>query len=108
MCNSTDEKLSTCGFVDDTNMLAYSQSTEEICRTIERAHARYLGWTAGYGTSFAPKTYELIHLSRKARRFNMQAQLQLGAGRNRLSTLGVWLDPRLHCGGSMLMQCRRK
>jgi hypothetical protein len=102
VCNNTEERLSTCGFVDDTNMLAYSRTTEENCRILERAHTRCLDWAARYGASFAPEKYELIHLSRNPKRFNMQAQLQLGtvtkAPTPTIRVLGVWLDPRLRWG----------
>jgi hypothetical protein len=37
--NSPTERLSTCGFVNDTNMLAYKRTTEENCHTLKHMHA---------------------------------------------------------------------
>ena len=89
-------------FVDDTTLLAYGSSTEANCRTLTRAHDRCLDWARRYGASFAPEKYELIHLARRPKRFNMRAQLQLGGIAKEPGTsvriLGVWLDPKLRWG----------
>ena len=83
-------------FVDDTTLLAYGSSTEANCRTLTRAHDRCLDWARRYGASFAPEKYELIHLARRPKRFNMRAQLQLGDIAKEPSTsvriLGIWLE----------------
>ena len=42
LCNSPNERLSACGFVDDTNLLAYGPSTEGNCQILTRAHDRCL------------------------------------------------------------------
>ena len=77
-CNNSNERLSASAFVDDTTLLAYGSSTEANCRTLTRAHDRCLDWACRYGASFVPEKYELIHLARRPKRFNMRAQLQLG------------------------------
>ncbi len=101
-CNNSNERLSASAFVDDTTLLAYGSSTEANCRTLTRAHDRCLDWARRYGASFAPEKYELIHLARRPKRFNMRAQLQLGEIAKGPSTsvriLGVWLDPKLRWG----------
>jgi hypothetical protein len=101
-CNNSNERLSASAFVDDTTLLAYGPSTERNCRTLSRAHDRCLDWARRYGASFAPEKYELIHLARRPKRFNMRAQLQLGELTKDPSTsvrvLGVWLDPKLRWG----------
>ena len=37
-CNSSADRLSASGFVDDTTLLTYGRSTESNCRTLKRAH----------------------------------------------------------------------
>ena len=48
---------------------------------------------------FAPKKYKLIHFSRKTRKFNMQASIQIREIEKTLSKsiriLGIWVDPKL-------------
>jgi hypothetical protein len=55
-----------------------------------------------YGASFAPEKYELIHLARKPRRFNMQAQISVEGTTKSPSPavriLGVWVDFKLNWG----------
>ena len=101
--NNTADRLSASGFVDDTTLLAYGRSTESNCRTLSRAHDCCMKWARRYGASFAPDKYELIHLSRRPRGFNMQAQLQLGSltkePTSKIRVLEVWLDPQLRWGG---------
>lgn len=102
LCNNPSERLSGCGFVDDTNLLAYGPTTEGNCRALARAHDRCLDWARRYGASFAPEKYQLMHLARKPKRFNMKAALSLPGVETEPTTslriLGVWLDPRLTWG----------
>ena len=102
LCNNTNERLSACGFVDDTTLLAYGPSTEGNCRTLTQAHSRCLDWARRHGAAFAPEKYELIHLTQTPRKFNMRARLQIEGVEKKPSTsiriLGVWIDPRLRWG----------
>jgi hypothetical protein len=98
ICNRPWEGLSGVGFADDTNLLAYSESTEENCRKLERVHERLLQWARKHRMKFAPKKYELIHFAR-SKRFNLQAGVKVGGTEKAPTTevriLGIWVDPKL-------------
>ncbi len=55
ICNPDDLSASAIGFVDDFNPLAYCESTEETCETLEILHKCCLKWSDMHGTKFAPK-----------------------------------------------------
>ena len=61
------------GFVNDSNILTYSKTTEENCRALERAHKVYKIWAHQYRVVFAPKKYYLIHFIRSYKKFNIKA-----------------------------------
>jgi hypothetical protein len=80
-------------------MLAYSDSTEGNCQTIEQAHKRCLEWAGRFGMKFAPQKYELIHFTTKRKKFNLAATIRLGnvtkEPTSSVRVLGVWFDPKL-------------
>jgi retron-type reverse transcriptase len=45
------------GFVDDTNILTFSRSTEANCRFLERANEKCMAWARTHGATFAPEKY---------------------------------------------------
>lgn len=93
---------SSVGFVDDTNILTWSESTEENCLTLENLHKLCEEWANKHGVKFAPEKYRLIHLSRKRKGHNLQALLHIQGYDANPSTsikiLGIHLDPKLHWG----------
>ena len=95
-------RATAIGFVDDINLLAFGRSTEENCATLERIHAACFKWASRHGTVFAPEKYELIHLSRRTKRFNMRATMRIGdvsvAPKTQMRVLGLHLDPKLNWG----------
>jgi hypothetical protein len=99
ICNQPRQRISAVGFADDINILTYGRSTEGNCRTLERTHSRCLEWARRFGMSFAPAKYELIHFTRHRTKFNLQANLNLGAVIKTpaldIRVLGVWLDAKL-------------
>ena len=99
ICNQPRQRISAVGFADDVNILTYGRSTEGNCRTLERTHSRCLEWARRFGMSFAPAKYELIHFTRHRTKFNLQANLSLGAVIKApapdVRVLGVWLDSKL-------------
>jgi hypothetical protein len=93
---------SAVGFVDDTNILTFSKSTEANCRTLERAHETCIEWAKTHGATFAPDKYQLIHFSPRLKKFNMQATVRVpgfdGNPSPTVRMLGVHLDSRLKWG----------
>jgi hypothetical protein len=98
ICNRPWEGLSGIGFSDDTNLLTYSESTEENCKKLEQVHGKLLQWARKHGMKFAPRKYELIHFTRR-KGFNLQAGIQIEgiekAPKEGVRILGIWVDPKL-------------
>ena len=97
-----ERNVSAGGFVDDTNILTWSDSTELNCRTLERVHQICEDWARKHGAKFAPDKYSLIHFSRTRSRHDMQACIQIQGHETQPSPsirlLGLWLDPKLSWG----------
>lgn len=98
----TSAKATGLGFVDDVNILAYGLSTEENCRTIETLHKKCERWAKKHGSTFALAKYQLIHLSRSPKRFNMQATINIVnntvSPRTDIRVLGLQIDTALKWG----------
>ncbi|KAI0994031.1 hypothetical protein K3495_g14151 [Podosphaera aphanis] len=52
---------SAVGFVDDTNILTWSSTTEENCQKLEQLHEKCIAWAKSHGVKFAPDKYQLMH-----------------------------------------------
>ena len=97
--NSINNWLSTSIFVNDITLLIYEQIIEENYKILENTHNWCMNWICHYRAFFILKKYDLIHLFRKFKKFNMQAQLQL---ENLIKTLiisvqmlKIWLNSKL-------------
>ena len=75
-CESKRYKTSVVGFVDDVNILTYGATTEGNCKNLERTHLACETWARSHGSKFATAKYELIHFTRKPKRFNMAASVK--------------------------------
>ncbi|TVY59574.1 putative RNA-directed DNA polymerase from transposon X-element, partial [Lachnellula suecica] len=99
ICERPFEGITAVGFADDTNILAYSESTESNCRKLERVHERCLEWARKHGMKFAPGKYELVHFTRRTKAFNLRATCIFGdvvkEPTAEVRVLGVWLDAKL-------------
>lgn len=97
--------MSTIGFVDDINLLAYGRSTEQNCQTLSTAHNICMRWANTHGATFAPQKYELMHLSRTPRRFNMTATVDIQSNiiepKPNIRVLGVQVDSKLRWGAHL-------
>lgn len=101
-CRAAKLPVQVGGFVDDVHLLAYSKSTERNCEILEKAHEICLEWAKTHGATFAPKKYELVHLTRRPKRVNLAATIRInqatitpGAA---IRVLGLWIDTKLRWG----------
>jgi len=101
-CTDSGFKASAIGFVDDVNILTWGESTERNCHTLTQIHSNCTMWARRHGASFAPAKYELIHLTRSPKRFNMAATIQIQecevTPRTVIRVLGVQIDSKLRWG----------
>lgn len=75
ICERPGSKTSGMGFVDNVNILAYSTSTEENCRTFENIHRKCIQWASKHEAIFVSQKYKLIHFAKNLKRFNMKASV---------------------------------
>ncbi len=91
--------MSATGFMDDINILTYSESTEQNCLKLAEIHKKCQSWAGKHGSKFCPDKYELIHFSRTKKKFNMSAEIKLGdqsiGPKSDIRILGVRLDSAL-------------
>ncbi|KAI1005137.1 hypothetical protein K3495_g3081 [Podosphaera aphanis] len=68
---------SAVGFLDDTNILTWSNTTEENCQKLEQLHEKCIAWAKSHGVKFAPDKYQLMHFSRARKRHNFQTPVRI-------------------------------
>jgi exonuclease III len=99
ICQNRRYRTNAIGFVDDVNILTYGASTEGNCRNLEHIHNACETWARRHGSKFAPAKYELIHFTRKPKRFNMSAKIKIAgteiAPSKEVKILGVRADAQL-------------
>jgi len=76
-CEALKIKIEVLDFVDDINILVYDRFTEEICRTLSKAHDVCAKWARTHDATFASEKYELTHFTRKSKRFDMMTSIQI-------------------------------
>ncbi len=64
-------------FINDINILVYNKFTEEICRILSKAHDVCAKWVCTHDATFTSEKYELMHFTRKSKRFNMMISIQI-------------------------------
>ena len=77
VCEQSKRKTTVIEFVDDVNVLIYSISTEKNCRTLKKLHEVFTTWFRRHEAIFSSTKYELIHLNRSSKKFNMQTTINL-------------------------------
>ena len=53
------------GFVNDTNLVAWGDSTQDNCCHLKVAHSQCIAWVKRYGATFTPEKYQLIHFTKQ-------------------------------------------
>jgi len=76
-CEALRIKIEVLNFVNDINILVYDRFTEEICRTLSKAHDVCAKWACTHDATFASEKYELTYFTRKSKRFNMMISIQI-------------------------------
>ena len=74
-CEALRIKIKVLNFVNDINILVYNRFTEEICRTLSKAHDVCVKWACTHDATFASEKYKLTHFTRKSKRFNMMISI---------------------------------
>jgi hypothetical protein len=64
-------------FVDDVNILVYEKSIEENCKSLKIIYRVCERWAIRHEIVFASTKYELIHLTRNLKRFNMTITINI-------------------------------
>jgi hypothetical protein len=75
----SSRQVTIVNFVNDINFLIYDIFTEQNCWTLKHLHQECETWSRRHEIVFASIKYELIHLTRNHRRFNMQVELRIEA-----------------------------
>ncbi len=70
-CEALRIKIKVLDFINDINILVYNRFTEEICRTMSKAHDVCAKWACTHDATFTSEKYKLTHFTRKSKRFNM-------------------------------------
>jgi ribonuclease HI len=101
-CEDSDLRTSPIGYIDDVNIITYSDSTETNCRNLQAVYARCQDWERKHASKFNPTKYKLIHLFRRRRRHDMQCPLVLPGMTLQpvgfLRFLGIIIDSKLSWG----------
>jgi hypothetical protein len=64
-------KITIINFVNDINILTYDTSITNNCRTLKKIHVICELWTRRHDVRFASIKYELLHLTKNHKRFDM-------------------------------------
>ncbi len=76
-CEALKIKIEVLNFVNNINILVYNRFTEEICRTLSKAHDVCAKWARIHDATFASEKYELTHFTRKSKRFDITTSIQI-------------------------------
>jgi hypothetical protein len=70
-------RVATLNFVNDINILTYEFNMTSNCLILKEMHAHYETWTRRHEIVFASIKYELIHLTKNSRKFDMQTIVRI-------------------------------
>jgi hypothetical protein len=75
----SSRRVAIVSFENDINFLTYDIFTKQNCRTLKYLYQECETWNRRHEIVFASIKYELIHLTKNHRRFNMQIELRIKA-----------------------------
>ncbi len=73
----SSRRVAVVSFVNNINLLTYDIFTKQNCRTLKHLHQKCETWSRRHEVVFASIKYELVHLARNHKRFNMQIELRI-------------------------------
>ena len=76
-CCSREHKTAAVGWIDDANIVAWGNSTEDNCRNLEAIYLRCKDWETKHASRFNPAKYSLIHLQTRHKRVNLNCPIRL-------------------------------
>jgi hypothetical protein len=77
LLKSSFRRIATLDFVNDINILTYEFNITSNCRILKEMHAHCETWTRRHEIIFASIKYELIHLTRNSKKFEMQTIVRI-------------------------------
>jgi len=89
-CEALRIKIEVLNFVNNINILIYDRFIEEICKTLSKAHHICVKWACTHDATFASEKYELMHFTRKSKRFDMMINIQIESSIIKLKS-DVWV-----------------
>ena len=95
-CQDISISTDPIGFVDDINILTFSQSIEKNCRNLESVYRKCTNWAQTHGSKFNSEKSELIHFIGKKRYISKENSINLNGTiikpAKTIKILGAFLD----------------
>ena len=76
-CKNVKLRFNVIEFVNDINILTYSESTKWNCEMLKKVWNKVVEWTEKYDFKFNKRKYKLIHFSKISKRYNMNVNITL-------------------------------
>ena len=76
-CDDIKLRTSIIDFVNDVNILTYSDSTKRNCEKLKEIYRKCEKWCETYDSRFEIDKCELIHFNKTSRKYNMQQEIEL-------------------------------
>ena len=89
-CTQLRKGISSVRFIDDVNILIYDDSIANNCKKLKAVHRKCEQWAQRHDAHFTSVKYELMHLTKTSKWFNMNASLNL-EDLNIQSNTSVWI-----------------
>jgi hypothetical protein len=99
ICDKMGVTAISIGFVNDINILTYGKTTERNYQILSGVHAECERWARKHGAIFALKKYELMHLTRTLRKFNIAVNITVESRtitfKEHIRILGIQINTKL-------------